>query len=248
MAFAKFKEVLRLVLSLSKAYPYIASLVYTAFFCLFAVLVLDKPVLELAYRYKDSAFGENVSFLTFFAWPIWWYLLSFGAWIGFMAAAGVSLSTDGLEKNWQRARSFLFMLLAIVLTDTLIILIKIMVGRYRPEIWIEEGIYGIIPFSFDFLTSAFPAMTAGTIAAAMTAFWLIYPRYDIFYGLFALLIVFCLVASGEEFLADTVFGAYLGIVLPLCLNKLYKRRGITVRMRSKRDAQWQQVESKNDDV
>ncbi len=244
MTSSHFKEIMRRWGRFSKEYRYSASFVYLFLFTGAAVLFLDKPVLELAYRYKDSAFGENVSFLTLFGWSVWWYLLSIGGWIGFMAAAGVSLTTDGLEKNWQKSRAFLFMLLAILLTDAVIILIKLLVGRYQPEIWIEEGIYGTIPFSFDFLTSSFPAMSAGTLAAAMTAFWLIYPRYDVLYGLFGLLVLFCLVASGEEFLSDTVFGAYLGIVLTIFLNKLYQRRGMPVRVHSARDAEWQQAKNK----
>lgn len=230
-----------LIIKLSKAHIYLSSFFYIVLFCLFSVFFLDKPLLELAYKYKNSSFAENVSFLTIFSWSIWWYLLSFVAWIGFMAMAGVSLSSDGLENNWQKARSFLFMLFAIIFTNFLTILIKCIVGRYRPEIWMEEGIYGSIFFSFDFLTSSFPTMAAGTVVAAMTSLWLIYPRYDIFYVFFALLMLFCLFASGKEFLSDTLFGGYLGLISTLCLNKLYQKKGINIRILSQRDVQWQQI-------
>jgi undecaprenyl-diphosphatase len=104
--------------------------------------------------------------------------------------------------------------------------IKLPLGRARPKIWDESGVFGLSPFSLDHDFQGFPSGHATTLFALAAALGCLAPRLRWpLYGLAALL-SFSRVAVNAHYPSDLVGGAMVGIAAALLLRHLLARHGL----------------------
>ncbi len=120
----------------------------------------------------------------------------------------------------------LFVFASIAVSGTFNALIKYIVGRGRPGILEDHGIYGFDFFSSSYDYSSFPSGHANTIAALLTALYLILPRRNYIYVIAAILPIMSRVVIGAHFLSDIIFGSYLGVVTTILLRRIFKKKGM----------------------
>jgi membrane-associated phospholipid phosphatase len=208
-------------------------------FCIFSYYYLDIPV-----AYYSKSLGQNIrtffNTITYFG-DSKWYLIGSGILFGYLRYIRKDIS-------WSHKPLFIF--IAVASSGLLADLIKYTLGRYRPKMLFQNGLYG-----FDFLDAAygmtsFPSGHANTIAALALAFYYLFPRYGLLYFCFAVLVSVSRVIIGAHFLSDVVFGAYLGIVMTVltrsCLESKGMEIGPTARGHILRDAKEPRCEAGSD--
>jgi membrane-associated phospholipid phosphatase len=186
-------------------------------FCIFSYYYLDIPV-----AYYSKSLGRNIR--TFFN-----TITCLGDSKGYLIGSGILFGyLRYIRKNVSWSQKPLFMFIAIASSGLLADLIKYTLGRYRPKMLFQDGLYG-----FDFLhvaygMTSFPSGHANTIAALAMALYYLFPRYGLLYFGLAVLVSLSRVVIGAHFLSDVVFGAYLGIVMTVLTRSCLESKGMEI--------------------
>lgn len=95
--------------------------------------------------------------------------------------------------------------------------LKYAFGRTWPETWIDHnpslinsGAYGFHPFHGGQGYASFPSGHTTVVCAAMTVFWICYPRLRPLYALVVAAVVVGLIGADFHFLSDIMAGGFLG--------------------------------------
>ncbi len=103
-------------------------------------------------------------------------------------------------------------------------IVKPLVGRARPTLWLHDGIYGFDPFTFaDAAWKSFPSGHATTVFAFAFALAFLYPRGRFLWFAYALLLSLSRIFVNAHFLSDVLAGGVLGW-LSVCF---FKNHGMT---------------------
>jgi undecaprenyl-diphosphatase len=158
-----------------------------------------------------------------------WYLFGLpvvivlALWLRRRAGGHAALRLDAVAGN----AAYLFAAVAVSGIATNII--KLPLGRARPKIWDESGVFGLSPFSLDHDFQGFPSGHATTLFALAAALGYLAPRLRWpLYGLAAVL-SFSRVAVNAHYPSDLVGGAMVGIASALLLRALLARHGLLFR-------------------
>ncbi|MBI5967833.1 MAG: phosphatase PAP2 family protein [Deltaproteobacteria bacterium] len=140
-----------------------------------------------------------------------WYL------VGFLA---LFLIFRFLYPQRIYAHRALFLFVSVAVSGIVTNIIKMIIGRYRPEMLFEKGLYGFEFFQIDSTLVSFPsghATTAFSLAYALSLFSFKF-RVPLF--CFALAVGASRVIITAHYFSDVVVGAYIGIMSVLGLRKL----------------------------
>lgn len=219
----------------TRARPLAWSTVYVAVFCLLSILALDQPV---ALWLKAHVGGDVQGFFKVVTrlGEAEFYLVPAGIlWVGFMAM-GARAATHEARRHWRRL-SFTpgFLFLSIAVSGLISNALKFSLGRYRPRYLFESGLYGFSPFNTEWGMNSFPSGHSQAAFAAMTALMVIFPRYDVFWILIAILVAASRVVTTVHYLSDAVAGSYLAVVVTILLARALRARGIDPRVRLPHD-------------
>lgn len=211
--------------------PLLWSFFYVALFCLVSIALIDQP---LARFLKAHVHGEVEGFFKVVTrlGEAQLYLIPAGIlWVAMMAASLRAASTEA-RRRWRRL-SFTpaFLFLSIALSGLLGNAIKISLGRYRPRYLFEQDLYGFSPFNTQWGMNSFPSGHSQAAFAAMTALMIIFPRYDAFWMLIAVLVAASRVMTTVHYLSDAVAGSWLAICVTVLLARAMRSRGIDPRVR-----------------
>lgn len=103
------------------------------------------------------------------------------------------------------------------------ILIKCVLGRYRPELWFEHGHYGFLFFAINEPELSFPSGHATVTGAALGAWGCRHPRLSVPFFLLSIVLSFVRVILGVHYLSDVLAGVILGTFVSqwiyLCMHK-----------------------------
>ncbi len=158
-----------------------------------------------------------------------WYLVALPALAGLALwlrrRAGGGLAALRLE---LLAGNTLFLFAAVAVSGILTNLIKFPLGRARPKLWEQDGIFGVSPFSLDADFQGFPSGHATTLFALAAGLGLMAPRLRIPLYALAALLSFSRVAVNAHYPSDLVGGAMVGIGVTLWLRGLLARHGLAV--------------------
>ncbi len=101
--------------------------------------------------------------------------------------------------------------------------LKYVFGRTTTREWLHKpDLYGFHWFQGGGLNAGFPSGHMAVFTALTASLWRFYPRYRVIYALFLLTLAVALIATNYHFLSDVVAGAYLGVIVEACINKLLK--------------------------
>lgn len=157
-----------------------------------------------------------------------YYLIPLALLLPFLLAARQALEAGSVRRliSWI-ASAISFVFCAVALSGLLINMLKIIIGRARPKMWFNEGIYGFAPFSFtDSDYHSFPSGHANTIITLALAlcFFVPRPRRWILLAL-GCVVAFSRVVITAHFLSDILVGGLLGLATTYWLREEFTRRG-----------------------
>lgn len=119
------------------------------------------------------------------------------------------------------ANHLLFMALAMVAAIFLETTLKYLLGRYRPEVLFQQGLYGFHFLSHQFLFNSTPSGHATRFFVFVTGMSLWWRRFSPLFILLGLLVCFSRMLLEYHYLSDVVFGALLGTFATLWISKIY---------------------------
>jgi membrane-associated phospholipid phosphatase len=132
-----------------------------------------------------------------------WYLVPFG--IGFLFFRYVRPVP---QRMYQQGFWFATVAVSGIVAD----IIKVIAGRFRPEKWFHEGLYGFDFFHLSSAMTGFPSghtTTAFALAMALSKF---YPKYALIGWGIALAVGVSRVMVGMHYVSDVIAGAIVGVV------------------------------------
>ncbi|MBN9052579.1 MAG: phosphatase PAP2 family protein, partial [Rhizobiales bacterium] len=123
-----------------------------------------------------------------------------------------------------------YFFLTIGATSALVHLVKLIVGRARPELFAEHGAYSLTPFAYDDLYSSFPSGHSAAVGAFFGAFSMLVPRLRPLFLLGALAIGVSRVIVGAHYPSDVAAGLLLGLWTAIATAYVFARKAWLFRL------------------
>jgi membrane-associated phospholipid phosphatase len=116
---------------------------------------------------------------------------------------------------------------ASVLSASVVVhILKYAIGRARPPLFEQFGIFHFEPFNGDFLYQSFPSAHSTHVGAFLTALALLFPRFRLaFFGL-ALWLGATRIIVGVHYPSDVIAGLALGAWFALATAVVFSRLGL----------------------
>lgn len=125
---------------------------------------------------------------------------------------------------WEARFWFLFLCLAI--SSTICLILKISIGRARPELFFESSkhLYGFYGFKTSDDFWSYPSGHTTVIMSVVLGLCILFPRYFLLFMLLGLAVAFSRVALTIHYLSDVLFTIYLTIIEIGCLLYVLRRK------------------------
>jgi membrane-associated phospholipid phosphatase len=125
------------------------------------------------------------------------------------------------------AHRSLFLFSSIAFSGIIADIIKVIIGRYRPEMFFENGLYGInfLNFSFSNFSHGLTSFPSGHTATTFSLAWalaLFFPRARIPLLCFAVIVGASRVIITSHYFSDALGGAYVGIMSVIFLKEIIR--------------------------
>ncbi len=221
----------------TRQHPRLAWSFYATLFCAFSMLLIDKPV---ARYFKTAITPEIFGFfrtITVLGDASGFIVVGAVAVLAFKTLAHFAITDEHFLRYRRLGQVAVFFLASMLASGILVNILKFLIGRLRPRYLFESDLYGFQPLNWEWAMNSFPSGHSQAIFAAMTALWVIYPRYDVAYFILAGLIAFSRVAITVHYLSDIVMGGLLAIIVTLWLRDLFEAKGHSPRIKPERDRQ-----------
>lgn len=131
-------------------------------------------------------------------------------------------------RYWKRNPSYeakSWYLFACVLLPTLLcVVLKIMLGRARPDLLFSDNLFGFYGFHLKKLYWSFPSGHSVAVAAVAAGIGVIYRRYFFAIMGLALMVTLSRVILYRHYLSDVMTGFYLGLLVVGLLTEYFKRK------------------------
>jgi len=123
------------------------------------------------------------------------------------------------------AHRSLFLFSSIAFSGIIADIIKVIIGRYRPEMFFEKGLYGInlLNFSLSNFSHGLTSFPSGHTATTFSLAWalaLFFPRTRIPLFCFAGIVGASRVIITSHYFSDVLGGAYIGVVSVIFLKEM----------------------------
>ncbi|WP_018855925.1 phosphatase PAP2 family protein [Rhizobium sp. 42MFCr.1] len=126
--------------------------------------------------------------------------------------------------------------LSVLVTSIIANVLKFAIGRARPLIYEQEGIFSFAPFNADFLHQSFPSGHSANIGALFVALALLFPRFRLGFIGIGLWLGATRVIIGVHYPSDVVAGLALGAWFAFATSVLFARFGLVFSI--DRDGGW----------
>jgi membrane-associated phospholipid phosphatase len=154
------------------------------------------------------AFNERITDFGTFAWMIYG---SGSIVIVAYILQRVSRSEGFFSKTKTAWRLALYFLVTIGSASALVHLLKFIIGRARPDLFLEYGAHSLTPFANEWLFESFPSGHGAAVGSFFGAFAMLAPRLRIFFALGALTIGITRVVVGAHYPSDVAAGLLTGL-------------------------------------
>ena len=189
---------------------------------LIIITIIASIIALLSYLYWDKALAYYFSTNPYNLHKIFSYITKLGlseyylipSFLLFFLAKG---------QNEQLSKGALFLFLSVALSGIFIIIIKVIVARFRPPALIHDNLFGFNWFELGYMVNSFPSGHATTAFSAFIALGLMMPRFYKLFLFFATLIALSRVILGVHYLSDVIIGSVIGTLWAYYLyNRIYK--------------------------
>lgn len=106
----------------------------------------------------------------------------------------------------------LFLLISIGGSGLFVDVLKVILGRTRPKLLFTQGTDYFSGLAFRADHWSFPSGHTTTIAAVMTALWLLWPRHVLLYIVIAVIVAASRLVIGAHYLSDDIIGGFVGVL------------------------------------
>lgn len=190
-------------------------LVATTVACMLCILWIDRPVAYFFHGQRDAPWVAVFRVITHAGTSGVWY----------------AVGTIGAFATWRFnrkiAHGFMLLLAAQALSGCLVNLLKITLGRHRPEALFADGTYGFAPQMLLLDDAGFPSGHTQAITAAMAALGFIFPRARWAFWAIALVVAFSRIVVTKHYVADIVAGSFIALAVVISLRGFLQRNALT---------------------
>jgi membrane-associated phospholipid phosphatase len=183
----------------------------------------DQPIADLFYA-GDGPWAGFFSYVTMLGSSVV-YLVPLGLAAVILLVAARQAPGRIRAARLRLAASLMFVFAAIALSGLTVDLIKVLVGRARPYLWRDGGIYQFAPPGWSSLYQSFPSGHSSTVVAAALATGLLVPAWRWPLLGFAGLLALTRLAVGAHYPSDLLAGAAVAVVVTLALRRWCAARG-----------------------
>lgn len=174
---------------------------------------------------QDGAFIESLRIVTQIGSSRWYLIglpvvVALALWLRERAGGHVALRLERI------AGGAAFLFVAVTLSSIAANILKLLIGRARPGMLEEAGIFGLVPFSSGHDFQSFPSGHATTLFALAAALACLAPRWRVPLYALAALLSLSRVAVAAHYPSDIVGGAMVGVATALLLRRFLARRGL----------------------
>jgi membrane-associated phospholipid phosphatase len=189
------------------------------------MLFVDRPI-ALAMKELPAWIENGAGAVTWLGKSLGWLLLSAGLALFWAARARLSdPASPGRSRCRRRALASAFLFAAVAVSGILANLIKLAVGRLRPNLFLSDGSYGFEPWHLDSDLRGFPSGHAATLFALAFAIALIRPGWRLPALAAAIVIAATRVVINAHYLSDVIGGLLVALVTVVWLERFFDRRG-----------------------
>jgi membrane-associated phospholipid phosphatase len=186
-------------------------------FIIFSFFCIDIPVARFCFG-LDKSVKDFFEFITAFGISTWYLVGSFSLFLFFKFY---------YRRPIYAQRAFFFFA-SVAVSGIIAVALKGVIGRYRPKVLLEEGLYGFTFLATIYEKNSFPSGHATTAFSLALALSLFFPAYRIPLFCFALIVAASRVVITSHYLSDMVGGALVAFLTVFFLRKGMKaleRRG-----------------------
>ena len=192
--------------------PLLSSTIFAVLLGIVCVLWVDRPLADLL---KQTIHGLPEDFFKL--------VTNLGRAELYMVPSGLiaAVSLFWGQKTLNRPAAYVF--LSMLAAGAVELLTKFVVGRPRPKLWLEQGIFTLHPFSHGWEINSFPSGHSQAAWTAMVALGIVFPRYRwVFIGI-ATLVAISRVMLTVHWASDALAGAWLGFAVAMLLRPVLAR-------------------------
>ena len=183
----------------------------------------DQPIGDLFYA-GDGPWAGFFSRLTMVGSAVV-YLVPLGFAALFLLLAARRAAPRLRTARLRLVSRLMFVFAAIALSGLTVDLIKVLVGRTRPYLWRDGGLYHFAPPGWSSLYQSFPSGHAANLVAAALAAGMLLPAWRRPLLLLAGLLSLTRLAVGAHYPSDLLGGAAVAIIVTLALRRWCAARG-----------------------
>jgi undecaprenyl-diphosphatase len=156
-----------------------------------------------------------------------WYLIPTGVLLILLAFGSWRRIEPAMRAAWAEIAALAgYAFLSVAAAAIAVNLMKQIIGRSRPAVFVQDGWLAFDPFNFDYANASFPSGHATTAGAAIVAGALIFPKLRVPIVAVGLLIASSRVMVGAHYPSDTIAGLALGGGIAYLIARFLRRRGL----------------------
>ena len=130
------------------------------------------------------------------------------------------------RSNEKKANGFMLVFLAVALSGIITDIMKWIMGRYRPQKYFDDSLYGFDFFHFKAAYTSFPSGHTTTAFALAMMLSFLFPRFQWVWWFFAIVIGVSRIILSQHYVSDVIFGAYIGVLSVMFILEKRKNLGI----------------------
>ncbi|HYD30993.1 MAG TPA: phosphatase PAP2 family protein [Azospirillaceae bacterium] len=156
-----------------------------------------------------------------------WWLIALGVTIPCLFAARRRLRHSRLAAllGWS-AWALVFLFAAVALGGITVNVIKVIVGRGRPKLLMQDDFYGFHPFTGSADFHSFPSGHANTLMALAVALGFLVPRWRVILWALGAFLASSRVMVNAHYLSDVIGGSLWAVLLTAWLRARFARWGL----------------------
>lgn len=189
-------------------------------------LYVDRPVATWLHKFEKSTVTGFFRAITEFGSAAVMLALPFLAAVVLGAGALLLRNSERAASLWRGAGQSFFVFCCVAMPAAIGLVAKVAIGRARPRIFFDGGVYGFTPISFNYDWHSMPSghsLAAAGFAAGL-ALVAPLPVFPII-AFFGAMIAFSRVTTTAHFFGDAVAGGALAIVCAIILKGAFRGMG-----------------------